>query len=186
VVREEGLDGLRRPVEHDPDVVVPGGPGVRDVGLEAGLEDLAGPGAEPGHGLPQRGPPLLVPAGVGPGAAAAVAPPALDAVGAAPGRHLADPDLVDRREALQVVPVDRDLGQAALLDVAQGVGQGHLAEAVMVPVGLAVGGDVDDLGPASLPHAAGEGAGEAIGELLAVAEERAEGDVVRDRAVVEE
>ena len=180
---EEGLDRLGRPVEDDPDVVVPDGPRVRRVGAQARLEDRRGLVAQPVHRFPERGPPGLAPTGVGAGRAGAIALPALDAVAAAPGRVLDDPDLVGRREPLEVVPVDGDLREPVLLDVAEGVGQGHLAEAVMVPVGLAVGGDVDELGTAGLRRESGD---EPLRESLAVPEEVAEGEIVGDRAVVEE
>jgi len=43
----------------------------------------------------------------------------------------------------------------------QGIGQGHVPEAVMVTVGLAVGGDVDYLWPCAL---LGKASHEALGE----------------------
>ena len=152
VTGEEGFDGCGRPVEDDLDVVVPDRPRVRREDAEARLEDRRGLGAQPVHRLPERGSPLLVPAGVRAGAGTAVAPPALDAVAAAPGGVLDDLHLVGRREPLQVIAVDRDLRELVLLDVLEGVGQGHVAEAVVVPVGLAVGRDVDELGAPSLPR----------------------------------
>ena len=44
---------------------------------------------------------------------------------------------------LEELAVDGDPGEVALLDIVEAVGEGHFAEAVVVAVGLAVGGDVD-------------------------------------------
>ena len=70
-----------------------------------------------------------------------------------------------------------------LVDVVERVGEGHVAVAVMVAVGLAVGGDVDELRMRA-PFA--ERAEEAMREVLAAREQPLEGDGARDRAVVEE
>ena len=114
--------------------------------------------------------------------AAAVAPPSLDAVAAAPGRVLEDLHLVDGRVLLQVFPVDRQPDLPALLQPEERVGQGHVPEPVVMPVGLAVGGDMDKLGAS---RRAGEALHQPVGQGFAALEEPPEGHVVGDRTVVE-
>ena len=58
-----------------------------------------------------------------------------------------DLHLLGGRVPLQVLAVVGEPRQALLLDVSKRVGQRHLAVAVVVAVGLAVGRDVDELGP---------------------------------------
>ena len=77
--------------------------------------------------------------------AAAIAPPAFDAVDAAPGGVLEDLDLMLGRMLFQELAVDGQLGQPLGLQDIEAVGQGHVPEPVMMPVGLSVGGDVNEL-----------------------------------------
>ena len=65
----------------------------------------------------------------------------------------------------------------------QRVGQRHFAVAVVVAVGFAVGGDVDQLRLAVVVR---EGGQQAVGELLAVVQQAVRRRRLRDRAVVEE
>ena len=91
-------DALGRAVEDHVDVVVARRPRVRRAAPAAPrLAERRQRVAQRVERLAQRRPPGLVPARVRARVAAAVALPALDAVGAAPGRALDDPRLVRRR-----------------------------------------------------------------------------------------
>ena len=79
------------------------------------------------------------------GIAAAVGVPAADAVDAAPGGVFENLGVVLGWMLLQKLAVVGDLRQAAALDVIERVGQRHVAERVVMPVGFAVGGDVGQL-----------------------------------------
>ena len=169
------------PVEHDREVGVAGRPRVFETGGRARLEERVDLVSEPVDRLAKRRAPALVP--VGAGRAAAVAPPALDPVGAAPRRSLANLDLVGgrvRREERAVVGEGRGLAGLDLLD---GGGERHLAEALVVTVRLAVGRAVDQLRPGAL---VGEGRLEPGDDVLGAVEEALERDRARDRTVVEE
>src|SRR5262249_50190901 len=144
------IDALPAAVEDHVDVGVPRRPGILETGgalLGEGRVDLA---AQPVEGLPQRAAPRLAPAGMGAGVAAAVLPPALDTVGAAPGAVLEDLRHVTGRMALEVLAVVGEPGRALRLEAAQDVGEPHVPEAMVVAVGFAVGRDVNELGPAAL------------------------------------
>src|SRR5260221_1572875 len=95
----------------------------------------------------------------GAGVAAAVALPAADAVAAAPRRSLDDLDFVPCRVRGEERRVVGDAGELPLVDVVDGVGEGHVAVAVVVAVRLAVRGDVDELRTLA---AVGEGAEETV------------------------
>src|SRR5207248_592293 len=82
-----------------------------------------------------------VPARLPAGAAAAVRTPALDAVGAAPGRSLGDLRLVLRREALQRLGKVDQLHVLALLELPQRRRQHRVSALLVMPDGLAVKGD---------------------------------------------
>ena len=139
---KEAFDGLRRAVENHVDVGVAGGPDI----VEETAAFLFGEGnegvAQLVESLAQGRAPELIPARLA-AVAAAVGAPALDAVGAAPGGVVGDLALVLRRELLEEAAVIGELDGLVLLQQAQRVGQRHLAVLVMVAVGLAVGGDVD-------------------------------------------
>ena len=85
--------------------------------------------------------------------------------------------------ARQVLAVVGQPGEAVRLDVVEGVGERHLAVAVVVAVGLAVGRDVHQL---VVLRVRGHGGQQAVGEALAARQQPLEGDRPRDRAVVEE
>ena len=110
-------------------------------------------------------------------------------MGAAPGGVLRDLDLHLRRVALQELAVVGESDRVVFFHLAKGIGEGHVAVAVVVAVGLAVGRDVDQLrprGPPGLGILGGEGAEEPADQGLAAREEPIESDGARDGAVVEE
>src|SRR4029077_21260991 len=96
------------------------------------------------EGLAERAAPLLLPAAAG--IAAAIGTPALDAVDAAPRAVFDDLRLPLGRMQLEEFAVVGEFDVAALAELAEDVGQRHVAERVMVAIGLAVGGDVHELG----------------------------------------
>ena len=85
--------------------------------------------------------------------------------------------------ALQIFAVVGEAGEVVGFDVVQGVGQCHVAVAVMVAVGLAVGGDVHQLGPVAV---LGKCSGQTVGEILPTIQQALEGDGPGNRAVIEE
>ena len=97
---QEALDALVGAVEDHVDVVVARRPGVAQQPRAFALEDASPPrrAASPAPRAERRAP-LLVPARAAAGVAAAVAAPALDAVGAAPGGVLDDLHFVRRADA---------------------------------------------------------------------------------------
>jgi hypothetical protein len=75
-------------------------------------------------------------------------------------------------------------GPGAGLQHLQGIGQGHFAEAVVVAIGLTVGGHVDEaIAGASV---VARGAQQAVGERLTAVQEPAEGDLPGHGVLVEE
>src|ERR1051325_212856 len=84
------------------------------------------------------------------GAAAAVYPPTIDAVKAAPRGILDDLDLMRRRMPLEVLPVIRQLGEFVGFDVVQSIRQRHVAETVVVAIAFTVRGDMNELRPVAL------------------------------------
>ncbi|MFO0635691.1 MAG: hypothetical protein U0168_22860 [Nannocystaceae bacterium] len=182
VALQQPLDRVVAAIEDRVDVGVARGPRVAQQRRGAALVDLGQPRGEPVERLLQRPAPALRPARVTAAVAAAVAAPALDAVGAAPRAALDHAGLVlgrMLREELTVVG-QPDLGR--LLERVQRVGQRHVAVAMVVAVGLAVGRDVDQLRPV----AAVEGAAQPRGEAVAALQQPLERDRLRHRAVVEE
>ena len=93
--------------------------------------------------------PMLVPAGMPAGVAAAVLAPAVHAVGATPRTGLVDFGFVRGRMPFEGFRVNRQARVFAGLDGMQRVCQGHVAMAVVVAVGFAVGGDVHELSVAA-------------------------------------
>src|SRR5581483_7419546 len=98
------------------------------------------PVAQPVESFAQRLPPLLRPAD-SPGVTAAITAPALDAVYAAPGRALVDLRFPGRRRDLQKFTVIRDARELPGFDLIERIGERHLAMAVMMTVGFAIGGN---------------------------------------------
>ena len=110
--------------------------------------------AEVVEGFAQGAAPLLAPAGLA-AVAAAVGAPAFDAVGAAPGGVFDDLGLPLGREFCEELAVVGELGVVLVFDPVHGVGESHLAVAVVVAVALAVGGDVGELGLLGVSGAVG-------------------------------
>ena len=134
-----------RAIEYHIDVLVTLMPGILDV-VPQGFFEGAGEGVtQPVEGLAQRGSPFLVPSGVLPRIAAAVAPPTFDAVATAPGGVLAHTDEVLGRVEFEELAIDGDGGEAATLQEMQSVGQRHLSIAMVMPVTLSIGGDMHEL-----------------------------------------
>ena len=181
---EEAVEVVGGAVEDDVDVGVAGGPEVFEEGLGDGLGEGRGAVAEEVEGFAEGGAPALIPSGLA-AVAAAVGAPALDAVGAGPGGVVDDLGLPGGGEFLEELAVVGEAGEVVVLDPVEGVAEGHLAVAVVVAVGFAVGGDVDELGFGGglVGVEAGE---EAAGEGFAVVEEAFEGDGAGGGAVVEE
>ncbi len=171
------------PIQDDVDVIVSRSPGVLQQGPRAVLVPWGQRVAKPVQRVAQRCPPRLAPARVHPRAAAAVVPPALHSVGAAPRALLEDLGPVGGWIPVQVLGVVGEPREPFRLDVLQRVTQSHVAVGMMMPVRLPVGGDRDELGARAVIR---EPAHEPVGEQLPVVEQPLERHRPRDRAVVEE
>src|SRR5215475_1078616 len=115
------------------------------------------------------------------GVTAAVAPPAINAVQTAPRGFFNNLDLVGWRMSFEVLAIVRKFCQLIGLDGVQGIGESHVAEAVVMAVTFTVRGDVDELGPVGLIV---EGPAEPIGQMLATGEQSFKGDSTSDRPVI--
>src|SRR5205085_8726440 len=91
-----------------------GGPRIAENGGSAALEDLDTGVAEDVEGAAQRFPPALVPSMLAASGAAAVLPPAADAVGARPGALLDRDDVVVGRRVLGQVTLNIGDGDVAV------------------------------------------------------------------------
>ena len=78
--------------------------------------------------------------------AATVATPAFDAVATTPRALLDDLHFVLGGAQRQKLAIHGNPSQAGILDVVQGIGQGHFAMAMVMPVGFTIGGDMRQLG----------------------------------------
>ena len=114
--------------------------------------------------------------------AAAVFPPTAQPVRAAPRGVLQDLGVPLGLVRGQVLAVVGQAGPARRLEVVQRIGERHVAEPVVVPIGLAVGRDRDELVAVGLA----EGSEQTLHEQLATLEQLLEGHGPRDPAVVEE
>ena len=81
----------------------------------------------------------------------------------------------------EVFAIVRKLCQLIGLDGVQGVGEGHVAEAVVMAVTFTVRSDMDELGPVA-PIV--ERADEPIGQMLTAGEQSFKGDGASDRSVI--
>src|SRR5271157_6215797 len=81
----------------------------------------------------------------------------------------------------KVFTVVGDSCQLVAFNVVERIGEGHVAVNMMMTIGLAVGGDVNQLRPRAVVMEAAE---QAVGKVLSVAEQFFERDGVRDAAVV--
>ena len=106
-------------------------------------------------------------------------------MGTAPGGVFGDLGLPSGREFLEEFAVVGEFGLVLVLDPVHGVGEGHLAVAVVVAVAFAVGGDVGELGFV-IAGGCVEAGDEAAAKVFAAIEEAFEGDGAGAWAVVEE
>ena len=90
-------------------------------------------------------------------------------------------DLVGWGMPFEVFAIVRKLCQLIGLDGVQGVGEGHVAEAVVMAVTFTVRSDMDELGPVA-PIV--ERADEPVGQMLAAGEQSFKGDGASDRSVI--
>src|SRR5262245_2624691 len=114
--------------------------------------------------------------------AAAIAPPAVDAVKTAPRGFFNNLDLVGRRMSFEVFAIVRKLCQLIGLDGVKCIGKSHVAEAVVMAVTFTVGGDMDELGPLAVIV---EGPAQPIRQMLAAGEQSFKGNSASDWSVIE-
>jgi len=81
----------------------------------------------------------------------------------------------------EVFTVIADTCQLVALNVVERIGEGHVAVGIMMTIGLAVGGDVNQLCPRAVVIEAAE---QAVGKVLSVGEQFFERDRLRDGTVV--
>src|SRR5262249_2582963 len=84
------------------------------------------------------------------GITATVRAPTLHSVYATPGTVLEDLDLMVWRMLLQELRIDRQLCQLVRFNLLQRIRKSHLPKMVMVPIALAISGDVHDLLPVTV------------------------------------
>src|ERR1035438_7664202 len=117
------------------------------------------------------------------GIAAAVSAPAPYAMHATPGSVFENLDDVLGGIARQKFGVVGDPGQTIGFDVAERVGERHIAVTVVMAVGFAICGDVGQLWPVALIV---EGGQQTPGEVLPIVEQALKGNGARNGPVVEE
>src|SRR5436305_5373401 len=137
--------------------------------------------AEKIEGNAQWPAPLLVPAGMA-GVATAVGAPPFHAMDAAPRGVLDDLDFVGRRKFLQKLTIVRQFLRVLRFDPVESIRKGHFAVAMMMSIGLAVGGNVNKLGPVA---GIGKAAFQAIGKLLAAIQQLLKSHGLGDWTIVE-
>ena len=141
---QEALHGLRAAVEHHIDVAVARRPNIFEE-LAALLLGQRGHGvAQLIQGLAQRRAPKLVEARLA-AVAAAVGAPTLHPVHAAPRGIVHDLSFVLGRKLLQEAAVVGQIHRLVRFQQAQRIGQRHVSVLVVVAIGFAVGGHVDQL-----------------------------------------
>src|SRR5260370_40111254 len=123
--------------------------------------------AQPVHCLPQRRPPMLAPGATSAGVAAAIALPACHPMHATPRALFDDFHFMRWRVLGKVFTVVGDTCQLVALNVVERIGEGHVAVGIMMTIGLAIGGDVNQLRP---PAVVIEAAEQAVGKVLPVEE----------------
>ncbi len=176
-VLSEEIVGAAASEEHV-DVRVAGRPRVAQHRSAATLEHLRAVVAQQVEGFAERRPPGLAPSGRTAGVAAAVVLPPPHAVGTRPGAlvHVYLPPWLHLVDELRRVH-DPHAGDACL--VTEGIGQGAVGELVVVPEGLAVGGDAHGC---AVPGRHDD----AADQLLTRQPGEPEREIVRDAAVVED
>src|SRR5205823_3529356 len=83
----------------------------------------------------------------------------------------------------QILAIVGNSGETLGPDVIQCVSQRHLSIAMVMPVCLAVRGNVNHLGPVAIIRKSVQ---QTVGKLLAIIQQMLEGDSLRDGPVVEE
>ena len=139
---------------------------------------------EPLECFAQRRPPALLALSFGRHPAPAIGSPPLDAVDAAPGARGHELDLLARRVAEEERGRVLEHDLLPELEVGQHGGKGSLSAPVVVAVGLAIGGDGEEM--RSGPTGWRSSRGHPFRPQRRIPGERAEGDVVRGGAVVQE
>ena len=171
---QEAFDVVRRAIEDDSNIVITGGPGVVQHPTAALLIDWREGVAEPIQSLAQRRAPGLLPVARPTRTTSTVAAPALDSVGATPGRVWDDLHLVRGGMLLQVRPIVGEACQVVRLNIIQRIGQGHLAKAVVMSIRFSIGRDMHELRSGML---GAKRADEPVSKVLAVGQEALESNV---------
>src|SRR5215510_8417788 len=135
-----------------------------------------------GERIAQRRAPLLIPTGMTAGIAAAITPPTIDAMETAPRSLLDDLHLMRRWMPFEIFSVVGEPRELLGFDGVQSVGERHVAEAMMMAVAFAIGGDMDELWP---PTVLVESADEPIDQVFAARQQAFESDAAGNGAVVE-
>src|SRR6185437_3167537 len=178
---KKAVYGIFGPVENNVDIVVARSPWIFEqilcLLLELGRNSIA----QPIQRLSQRRKPLLIPSGMPAGITAAVGPPALDSMYAAPRGVFNDLRQNFGRMHLEELPVINQLSLAAGLNAVQSVTQRHLAIMMMVTVTLAVRCDVAKLRPIAL---IGKAAEEPVSKPLPIIKQPFECDGLRNRPII--
>ena len=104
-------------------------------------------------------------------------------MGAAPGSILDDLDFVRRRKLFQKLSIVGQAHMGLRLNGMESISQRHVAIAMMMAIGLAIGGNVHELGPGAGIR---KSALESRGKLLSTIEQFFKRYCLGDRAVVEE
>src|ERR1035441_626945 len=178
---EEARNGLLAAVEHHMDILVARGPHIGEELSALLLGKRTQSIAQLVEGPAQRCAPLLVEAGLA-AIATAVGAPALDTVNTAPRGIIDDFALVFRGKLRKEAGVVGEFYCLICFKQAECVGQGHFAVPVMVAIGLAVSGNVNQLGRGTLFEAGFE----ARCEVLTRVEQAFKRDGSRGGAVVKE
>ena len=184
VAVEEGRHGRGGPIEEDRHVGVAGGPRILEQRGRPGLVERVHAVAQPIERLAQGTPPALIPAVVGarPGTRNRPA----SARRRARSSTMTRPRPAPRRGRMRREErgVARERRGAAGLDPGAGRGQRHLAEAMVMAVGLAVGRDMDELRVRA--RVSSKPARRRVASASPDRRSPLEGDGVGDRSVVEE
>ena len=102
-------------------------------------------------------------------------------MGTTPGAVADNLGLVDRRVLLQVFSIVREAGDLSGFDIVQSERQGHIAVSPVMPVSLAIRGDVNQLRPGAR---IGKCSDEPVCETLTIRQKILKGNGTRDRTVI--
>jgi hypothetical protein len=185
---EEAVGGARIEASllDDVDEGVAGRPWIAQQDRGGALVDLGEAIAQAVERRAQAGAPALVPCRVGVHAAAAVALPAADAMGARPGAHRVQLDVAATAEALEEGGVVDDLDVVAGVEAGKRSCERHVAKAEVMAIALTVGRRMHEPRFVGGGGAVREGALDGVDEVAGVAEEALEGDAASEGAVIKE